>query len=264
MRGAIVSRLKLISWNLGGIKARAEQGALYKYIKEHNADIYCFQETRAKAVEAERKCLSLYNAYACESVNSRYGGAVIYYRPEPISINSNPPDPMSDEGRVIIFEYECFYLINIYLPNEGDYKQKKSNSTKWRDWLYSVTKILDEIKPVIICGDFNIATYYKESRRISENRGSAGFEAKDRQYLQQLLELGFTDVLNHQFKTEAEMLAYFERLGDDITPNFYRLDYIFISKRINCKIISADIHADMRRYNCHHLPLEIVMDTNNN
>ena len=249
---------KIISWNIGGLFSNRD--SFLRLAGESGADFICIQESKANNQTMETLRPERYHVLASESERSVHQGSAIYYRNEPVLMTRHAPPCISEEGRFQCLDYDDFCLINAYMPNAGNNKKFLSKKVKSLEWLISVAKTLDKRKPTIICGDMNVGRYYKEEVRRKARNSRSGFTSEEKHLFNQLLDLGFIDVVVHQYPNEGDIVSYLDnKSGKSDISDSYRLDYILVSERLKNQIISVDILTEYERHNCKHLPIELVI-----
>ena len=160
--------IRLITLNVDGLHTKITTGFFQDFISKTGADVYCLQETRTSSSTIEMMKPAGYSVAVSESNNKRYGGCVTYIKEDPLATRRNSLQFMEHEGRFILLEYPGYYLLNIYLPNAGANKQRLDKKIESLEWLIRLSKLLDEKKPVIMCGDFNVAAYlYLSSEKVT-------------------------------------------------------------------------------------------------
>src|SRR6476620_2332951 len=194
--------MKLISWNVNGIRACVRKGFL-DYFHEVEDDIICIQETKLQAGQINLE-LEGYHQYWNYAVKKGYSGTAVFTKVEPISIRYGLGNEDSqDEGRILTLEFEKFYLVNVYTPNSQRDLARLGYRLEWEDRIISHLKELDEIKPVVLCGDLNVAHQEIDLRNPKSNLGNSGFTVEERGKMTALLESGFVDSFRH-FYPEKE------------------------------------------------------------
>ena len=184
--------MKLVSWNVNGIRAAMKKGFL-DFASEIDADILCVQETKMQEGQAEVP-LEGYHQYWCSADKKGYSGTAVFTKVEPLSVTCGIGiDEHDHEGRVITCEYDDFYLVNVYVPNAQDGLKRLDYRMQWEDDFRDYLKSLEKAKPVITCGDFNVAHQEIDLKNPKTNRGNAGFSDEERGKMTLLQESGFVD-----------------------------------------------------------------------
>lgn len=253
--------MKLISWNVNGLRACAKKG-FYDFFKSVNADIFCIQETKMQESQLteEMKKLEKYE-YWNSAVRRGYSGTAIFTKQEPISIKINVDDNEfkilceSDEGRIITAEYEKFFLVNCYTPNSKRELERLEYREKWESDMKNYLTKLDKIKPVIYCGDLNVAHEEIDLKNPSSNHNSAGFTDTERNKMTELLSNNFVDSYRYKYPTKVEY-SWWSYMFNSREKNIgWRIDYFITSKRIANKIEETKIHTDI--LGSDHCPIEL-------
>ena len=250
---------KIVTWNIGGIVANRE--LFFELTTDTKANHLCLQETKSKIATAEILTPEGYCVFASESLRNVDRGTAIYYQETPVNMSRGSSSTViRDEGRFQCLEYGEYYLINAYMPNSGgnrDYLDKKIQSFRF---LINCDKILNERKPVVLVGDLNVGTYYKEAVGKKARNRRGGFTNEEQNLLRELLDTGFTDAVSYQYPTEYELVSHlYDRSGTQDLAYGYRLDYILVSDRIVDRIISVDILTEYARHSSRHLPIALLI-----
>lgn len=247
------SHIKLISWNVNGIRAVIRKNTFLKFIEQEDPDILCLQETKAEQGQAEID-LPQYEEYWNSAKKRGYAGTAIFTKSKPISIIFDLPeietDYLSDrygdtlsEGRVITAEFQNFYLVNVYTPNaKRDLTRKLFRYMKWDPMFLAHVKKLEKTKPVIMCGDYNVAHKEIDLARPKENINNAGFTAEEREGVDLILKKGFVDTYRHLHPNETNAFSWWSHFAESRERNIgWRIDYIFTSKSIIQNVNNAFI-----------------------
>ena len=250
--------MKFISWNVNGLRACIGKG-FQDYFDASQADFFCLQETKLSAGQLSLP-LPGYHCYWNYAEKKGYSGTAIFAREEPMSVVYGLGVPELDtEGRLITLEYPNFYLITCYTPNAQRELARIDHRLKWdrafRDHLAS----LDEKKPVIICGDLNVAHKEIDLKNPAANRGNAGFSDQERQSFQETLDLGFTDSFRHLYPDATGAYSWWSYMFHAREKNAgWRIDYFLVSNRVSAQIKEAAIHSEI--FGSDHCPVELIMD----
>ncbi len=237
--------MKLVSWNVAGIRACLKKG-LKEFFEEVGADIFCMQES--KATEDQFDFLPEgYERYLYPAVRKGYSGTVIYAKSKPVSVSYGGLDPeYDDEGRMITLEYEDFYLVNIYVPNVKRGLERMESRMRFEDLFRSYLKRLDQEKPVVICGDFNVAHEEIDIRNAKQNIGNAGFTYEERGKFDELLQAGFIDTFRFLYPDKKDAYSWWSyRKGVREKNIGWRIDYFLVSSRLRTNIKDALIYSDV-------------------
>ncbi len=251
--------MKIYSWNVNGLRAVLKKGALQEMIAREQPDILCLQETKAQQGQAEID-FAEYEELWNSAERAGYSGTAIFTKTKPIAVFYDFPaeieqaidgweDTFGDarkEGRVLTAEYEDFYLIDTYVPNEkDDLGRLKYRELVWDKALLAYMKKLDEKKPVIMCGDFNVAHEEIDLARPKQNEGHAGFTKEGRQGMTNYLASGFIDTFRTLHPEEVRYTWWSYRGGARAKNVGWRIDYFLASERLREKIVTADICGDI-------------------
>ena len=259
--------LKIFSWNVNGLRAVINKGALQKFIKEYHPDIVCLQETKAKQGQAEID-LPEYEEIWNSAERPGYSGTAIFTKIKPLSIKNtlstdkNFTDQFGNpltEGRVLTVEFEKLYLVNVYTPNSKNALERLEMREKlWDPEILKYLKSLEKEKPVVVCGDFNAAHQEIDIARPKTNHHSAGFTNEERQGITNYINAGFIDtfrILNPQ----AVRYTWWSHWGKARENNVgWRIDYFFISKSLKKNLKSAEIYEDIMGSD--HCPISIELE----
>lgn len=249
--------LKLISWNVNGLRA-AEKKGFMDYFREVDADIFCVQETKLQQGQIDLD-LSGYHDYWNYAVKKGYSGTAIFSKTKPISVQYGLDIEAHDqEGRVITLEYPEFYMITVYTPNSQNELKRLDYRMDWEDAFLEHLKKLDQNKPVIMCGDLNVAHQEIDLKNPKTNRRNAGFSDEERGKFTDLLASGFTDSFRYLYPDLENAYSWWSyRMNARAKNTGWRIDYFVVSARIADKIEEAVIHADVMGSD--HCPVELVI-----
>ena len=250
--------MKFISWNVNGLRAVFTKG-FPDIIKELDADFVCLQETKMQAGQLDAD-LPSYRSYWKYAVKKGYSGTAIYTRHEPLSVHYGIDIEEHDqEGRVITLEYPDFYLVTVYTPNSQDDLRRLDYRMTWEDAFRAYLKGLDAKKPVIICGDLNVAHKEIDLKNPKSNRRNAGFTDEERGKLQELLDAGFIDTFRHFHPDQADIYSWWSyRFKARERNSGWRIDYFVASERLAPRLQGASIHTEI--YGSDHCPVELLLD----
>ena len=250
--------MKLISWNVNGIRACVGKGFM-DFFNQEKADIFCLQETKVQSGQVELP-LDGYHQYWNYAVKKGYSGTAIFTRKEPLSARYGIDIPEHDlEGRVITLEMDDFYIITIYTPNSKDELLRLDYRMTWEDALRSYIMKLDEHKPVIICGDLNVAHKEIDLKNPKTNRRNAGFTDEERGKFTDLLNAGFIDTYRHFYPDQEgaytwwsyRMMARQKNVG-------WRIDYFVISESLKDRLVDAVLYQDI--LGSDHCPVGLILN----
>ena len=255
--------MKFISWNVNGL--RAVVGKNFSEVFENlDADFFCLQETKLQAGQIDMEFLGYYS-YWNYAEKKGYSGTAIYTKHVPLSVTYGLGIEEHDhEGRVITLEMEDFYLVNVYTPNsqsaevKGDLPKRLPYRMEWEDAFRQYLLALDARKPVIVCGDMNVAHEEIDLRNPKTNHLNAGFTDQEREKMTTLLAAGFTDSFRHFYPTLENQYSWWSyRMGARARNIGWRIDYFLVSNRLVDRLESATIHSDIMGSD--HCPVEAVI-----
>ena len=250
--------MKFISWNVNGLRAVFGKG-FPDIIKELDADFVCLQETKMQAGQLDAE-LPTYTSYWNYAEKKGYSGTAIYTRHEPLSVAYGIDIPEHDtEGRVITLEYPDFYLVTVYVPNSQDDLRRLGYRVTWEDAFRAYLGELDKKKPVIVCGDLNVAHKEIDLKNPKSNRKNAGFTDEERGKFQELLDAGFVDTFRHFYPDQRDIYSWWSyRFKARERNSGWRIDYFVTSERLVPRLTSAKILTEI--YGSDHCPVELVID----
>lgn len=249
---------KLISWNVNGLRAVYGKNFVEAF-KELDADFFCLQETKMQAGQLDLE-FDGYSSYWNYAEKKGYSGTAIYTRHKPLSVSLGIGiDEHDHEGRVITLEMEKFYLVNVYVPNSQDGLRRLDYRMKWEDDFRNYLLHLNESKPVIVCGDLNVAHKEIDLKNPKTNRKNAGFTDEEREKMTTLLNAGFTDSWRH-FNPDVEGVyswwSYRFRAREKNAG--WRIDYFLVSNDARDKMVDAKIHTEIMGSD--HCPVELDIE----
>ncbi len=249
--------MKLISWNVNGIRACVNKG-FEQFFKQIDADIFCIQETKCQPEQIELEFEGYYS-YWNSAEKKGYSGTAIFTKKEPISVNFGIGIEEHDkEGRIITLEFEDFYLINNYTPNSKRELERLEYRQVWEDEIRKYLLKLNKTKPVIMCGDLNVAHNEIDLKNPKTNRGNAGFTDEERAKMTQLLESGFIDTFRYLYPDKEEAYSWWSYMGRAREKNVgWRIDYFIVSDDIKDKIEEASIYPEIMGSD--HCPVGLVI-----
>ena len=237
--------MKFISWNVNGLRACLGKGWL-DFFNGTDADFFCLQETKLQAGQVALE-LPGYTQYWNYAEKKGYSGTAIFAKHAPLSVRYGVGVPELDtEGRLITLEYEEFFLLTCYTPNAQQELARIDHRLAWDNAFRSYLKELDAQKPVIVCGDLNVAHQEIDLKNPKSNRGSAGFSDEERESFSQTLAAGFTDTFRHLYPEATERYTWWSYRFKAREKNAgWRIDYFLVSNRIAEKIAETPIYADI-------------------
>ncbi|MER2170461.1 exodeoxyribonuclease-3 [Paenisporosarcina quisquiliarum] len=235
--------MKLVSWNVNGLRACVKKGFL-EYFNEVNADIFCLQETKLQAGQIELS-LDGYEQYWNYALKKGYSGTAVFTKVKPLSVKYGVGDNDSeDEGRIITLEYDQFYLVNVYTPNAKRDLTRLPYRLEWEDEMRNYLNMLDAIKPVIICGDLNVAHGDIDLKNAKSNRGNSGFTEEERGKMTALLSEGFVDTFRYFYPDKEGAYTWWSYMSKVRERNIgWRIDYFIASETIAPLLKDASIDA---------------------
>lgn len=250
--------MKAISWNVNGLRAVVSKNFIEDF-KKLDADFFCLQETKLQAGQIDLEFPG-YHSYWNYADKKGYSGTAIFTKHEPISVFYGIGiDEHDHEGRVITLEYDKFYMITIYTPNSKQELERLDYRMVWEDAVREYLKKLSENKPVIMCGDLNVAHNEIDLKNPKTNHHNAGFTDEERGKMTELLSSGFTDSFRYLHPDEKDIYSWWSYRFRSREKNAgWRIDYFIVSDEIKDKITSASIHTEV--YGSDHCPVEIVLD----
>ena len=249
---------KLISWNVNGIRAAIKKGFL-DYFNEQNADIFCLQETKLSAGQLDLE-LKGYHQYWNYAEKKGYSGTAIFTKEEPLSVSYGLGIEEHDkEGRVITLEFEKFYMITVYTPNSKDELLGLDYRMVWEDEFRKYLKNLEKKKPVVVCGDLNVAHKEIDLKNPKTNRRNAGFTDEERGKFTELLESGFIDTFRYFYPDLEHAYSWWSYRANARKNNTgWRIDYFVVSKALEKYLVDAEIHAQTEGSD--HCPVVLFLD----
>lgn len=247
--------MKFISWNVNGIRACLKKG-FEEYFQEADADIFCIQETKCQEGQVELT-LPGYHQYWNSAVRKGYSGTAVFAKKEPLSVSYGIGIEEHDqEGRVITLEYEDFYFVTVYTPNSQNELARLSYRMDWeRDFLEYLTR-LEERKPVVWCGDLNVAHQEIDLKNPKTNRKNAGFTDEERACFTKVLESGFIDTFRYFYPDQEGIYSWWSYRFRAREKNAgWRIDYFLVSSSLQEKLVDAKIHTQV--LGSDHCPVEL-------
>ncbi len=264
--------MKIYSWNVNGIRAVIRKDALAPFVAEHRPDVICLQETKAQPGQAEVD-LPEYEEYWNSAERKGYSGTAVFTRPKPISVLNDLADHLSasygldgdpygdplKEGRILTVEYPQFHLVTAYVPNaKRDLSRLELRHRQWDPALLAHLQHLEESKPVVFCGDMNVAHTEDDLANPKPNVGKHGFTDEERAGFQAFLDAGFVDTFR-KFTGGNGHYTWWSPMAKARLRNVgWRIDYFLVSAALSDAVISADIHADVMGSD--HCPVSVELD----
>jgi exodeoxyribonuclease-3 len=250
--------LKFISWNVNGIRACCEKG-FREIFKELDADFFCLQETKMQEGQLDLQ-FEGYQSYWSYAEKKGYSGTAIFTRHQPLSVSFGIGVEEHDhEGRVVTLEMQDFYLVTVYVPNSQAELRRLDYRMTWEDAFLAYIKQLDAKKPVVFCGDLNVAHQEIDLKNPKTNRRNAGFTDEERAKFTYLLSQGFTDTFRYFYPDQKDIYSWWSYRFKAREKNAgWRIDYFVTSASLNNKLVDAKIHTDV--YGSDHCPVELTMN----
>ena len=250
--------MKFISWNVNGLRACVGKGFL-DHFNGLDADFFCLQETKLQEGQIDLE-LPGYNQYWCYAEKKGYSGTAIFAKETPIAVRYGlGVEELDTEGRVITLEYPDFYLVTCYTPNAQRGLARLDHRLKWEDAFLAYLKDLDQNKPVIVCGDLNVAHQEIDLKNPSSNRGNAGFSDEERGAFSKLLANGFTDSFRHLYPDQTGAYTWWSYMFNARANNAgWRIDYFVVSDRLAPAISDAMIYPQITGSD--HCPVGLILN----
>lgn len=249
--------MKLISWNVNGLRACVEKGFL-DFFKEADADVFCIQESKLQEGQIDLE-LPGYHQYWNYAEKKGYSGTALFSKQEPLSVFYGIGNPVHDtEGRVITAEYPDFYVVTVYTPNSQRELTRLSYRMEWEEAFLLYLKKLEEKKPVIFCGDLNVAHKEIDLKNPKTNRKNAGFTDEERSCFTRLLEAGFVDSFRYFYPEKEGVYSWWSYMFKAREKNAgWRIDYFVVSEVLKDRLLGADIHNEV--FGSDHCPVELTL-----
>ena len=254
--------MKLISWNVNGLRAAMNKG-FNEFFKEIDADIFCIQETKMQKDQITDDIRELFKdryEYWNNAIKKGYSGTAVFskIKPEKVTYGINIEEH-DQEGRVITLEYKNFYLVNCYTPNSQRELTRLEYRMKWEDNFREYLKQLNNNKPVILCGDLNVAHNEIDLKNPTTNRHNAGFTDEERNQMTKLLNIGFVDSFRYLYPDKKDCYSWWSYMFHAREKNAgWRIDYFIVSEHIKEKIIDSKIHSEI--LGSDHCPVELDIE----
>jgi len=264
--------MKMISWNVNGLRATVKKG-FYEAFDSFDADIFAIQETKLQEEQIELELPDQYAGYWSHAARKGYAGTAVFTKSEPIRVLHHlglEPEhaavkglqgvpELDEEGRITALEFEKLYFVNCYTPNAQEGLARIDLRLTWGAAFTRFVSELDKDKPVVMCGDFNVAHQEIDLKNFKSNRGSAGFSDEERADFTQLLEAGFTDSFRYLYPDLAGAYSWWSFRGNARANNTgWRIDYFLVSNRLAKAIVSASIYPEV--YASDHCPIGLELD----
>lgn len=250
--------MKLISWNVNGLRACAQKG-FFESMAALDADVICLQETKMQDGQMDA-AMPGYKYWFNSAEKKGYSGTAVFTRVEPVSVSMDIGIEEHDhEGRVITVEFDEFYLVNCYTPNAQKELARLDYRMKWEDDFRAYLVQLDEVKPVILCGDLNVAHTEIDLKNPKTNRMNAGFTDQERGKFSELLAAGFIDSFRHFYPDKTGEYSWWSYIRNARATNAgWRIDYFVVSGKLRERMKDASIHQEI--FGSDHCPVELVLE----
>ena len=247
--------MKFVSWNVNGLRACVQKGFL-EYFREVDADVFCLQETKMQAGQLELD-LPGYHQYWNYAEKKGYSGTAIFTKKEPLKVTCGIGVEEHDhEGRVITAEYEEYYVVTVYVPNAQRELTRLAYRMEWEEAFLNYIRGLEEKKPVIYCGDLNVAHKEIDLKNPKTNRRNAGFTDEERNCFSKVLENGFVDTFRYFYPDLKDAYSWWSYMGQARSRNVgWRIDYFVVSETLKSKLEDAKIHSAVQGSD--HCPVEL-------
>lgn len=264
--------LRLFSWNVNGLRAVIRKGAFQSFIAECQPDILCIQETKAKQGQAEID-LPVYQEYWNSAVKPGYSGTAIFTKVAPLSVSNGLPEDIvdrfalvgdaygnpNDEGRVLAAEFERFWLVTVYTPNAKDDLTRIPLRQIWDPAFLAYIQRLETSKPVVFCGDLNVAHNPIDLERPKQNEGKKGFTAEERDGFQAFMDAGLIDTFRLLYPDRTGAYTWWSQMANARARNIgWRIDYFLTSQSLRGNIVTADVHMDVMGSD--HCPVSLGLE----
>ncbi|WP_102275271.1 exodeoxyribonuclease III [Cytobacillus massiliigabonensis] len=250
--------MKFVSWNVNGLRACVKKGFL-DYFNSIDADIFCIQESKLQEGQIELD-LDGYYQFWNYALKKGYSGTAIFTKKKPLSVKYGVGDNETEnEGRIITLEFEDFYLVNVYTPNSQRDLARLSYRLEWEEELRIYLQDLDQLKPVIYCGDLNVAHHEIDLKNAKSNHGNSGFTTEERGKMSILLNSGFVDSFRYVYPDAEGAYTWWSYMMKVRERNIgWRIDYFIVSDRLKNSIQAAEIHSEIMGSD--HCPIVLEME----
>ena len=260
--------MKIISWNINGIRAVHKKGFFVPFVEKYQPDILCLQETKAEQHQSEVD-LPEYEEYWNSATRKGYSGTAIFTKTKPLSVSFNLPESIikkysladsygdpNAEGRITTLEFEKFYMVTVYTPNsKDDLSRIPLRHKHWDPAFLEYMKELEKKKPVIFCGDLNVAHTEDDLARPKENIGNKGFTYEEREGIDHIIKAGFVDTFRMFTQGNGHYTWWSHFANARARNRGWRIDYVFVSEKLKSLVTKASIHADV--VGSDHCPVEL-------
>jgi exodeoxyribonuclease-3 len=248
---------KFISWNVNGLRACVKKGFM-NYFEEQQADFFCIQESKLQEGQIELELGAEYKQYWNYAEKKGYSGTAVFTKHEPLSVRYGLEEDDEPEGRVITLEYDHFYLVTVYTPNAKRDLSRLPYRLEWEDRFRQYVLQLDAKKPVIVCGDLNVAHEEIDIKNAKSNRGNSGFTDEEREKMTILLNSGLVDTFRHLYPDQTDAYTWWSQMPGVRARNVgWRIDYFLVSERLKTFVEDAQIHSEVMGSD--HCPVVLLL-----
>ncbi len=238
--------MRLVSWNVNGLRSCVSKG-FNDYFKETEADIFCVQETKLQEGQISLEYGEEYMQFWNYAVKKGYSGTAVITRIKPLSVRYGIEEDHEPEGRVLTLEFADFYLVTVYTPNAKRDLSRLEYRMEWEDRFRTYLQELDQLKPVIVCGDLNVAHQEIDIKNAKGNRGASGFTDEEREKMTRLLDAGFLDTFRHLYPDRSDVYSWWSNMPGVRDRNVgWRIDYFLASARLAPSITDAKIDCHIK------------------
>ncbi|MDQ6419468.1 exodeoxyribonuclease III [Paenibacillus sp. LHD-117] len=250
--------MKLVSWNVNGLRACVGKGFL-DYFREKDADIFCLQETKLQEGQIELPLGEDYHQFWNYAQKKGYSGTAIFSRIKPLSVRYGLETDEEPEGRVITLEFEHFYMVTVYTPNAKRDLSRLDYRLEWEARFMCYLNELDKLKPVVVCGDLNVAHQEIDLKNAKSNHGNSGFTAEERECMTKLLDSGFADTFRRLYPERSDAFTWWSFMPKVRERNVgWRIDYFLVSERLVPSVKDAGIDAHI--LGSDHCPVTLELE----
>jgi exodeoxyribonuclease-3 len=249
---------KLVSWNVNGLRACIEKG-FADFFNRVGADIFCIQETKLQQGQIQLE-FEGYESYWNYADKKGYSGTAVFTKVKPVSVSCGIGiEEHDNEGRIITLEFEEYFLVNVYTPNSKRELERLDYRMRWEDDFRAYLKQLEKTKPVIFCGDLNVAHKNIDLKNPASNKNNAGFTIQERGKFSELLEQGFVDSFRSIYPDKTDVYTWWSYMFKAREKNSgWRIDYFCVSECLKARILAADIYADV--FGSDHCPVGLEIE----
>ncbi|MCY9761090.1 exodeoxyribonuclease III [Paenibacillus alvei] len=250
--------MKLISWNVNGLRACVNKGFL-DYFREMDADIFCVQETKLQEGQIDLDLGEEYEQYWNYALKKGYSGTAVFTKKKPLSVRYGIEENEEPEGRILTLEFESFFLVNVYTPNSKRDLSRLEERLEWEERFRFYLQKLDACKPVIVCGDLNVAHQEIDLKNSKSNHGNSGFTTEEREKMTILQDAGFTDTFRHFYPDQTDAYTWWSYMPKVRERNIgWRIDYFLVSSRLRDFLVDARIDSNI--LGSDHCPIHLIMN----